>query len=829
MIFRKLFAALAAVAVLLTSQVNAGVLAPAPQIIAEYDRKFIERSGAQTFGELLDTGIIRYFFTGGRELLVMVNGRPFATTASNLDVISLSAVERIEVLRAESLGTIGGQAAVLGAFNLILRKDLDGFDIRAVTRLPTRDGGDAFQGSAVWGGAVSEDGHMTVTFDILDRQEIPGSTREHSRSEWKEGGSFAETKNVSLGGNTVFIYDFSEREVRSVSLGDCDPELGYTGPLSNPPGIRSGDKGCGYAYGNVWWDTASYKQKSTILNLNQPLGEDADLYVDANIAQSRWAFRYAPSVGTFYFRPDGDLLADINQSADNFVALSEDFFAIGHRFIGHGNRDWRMKGKVFDLSATIQGQLTENLGYDAYFTGYESSNLYSGDTFVDTEIIRQEIAAGRYDLADPLSDDPEHLRAIEKSSLRESDDFKSKFIGSRLALEGTGLRIGGRDAIWTAGIDFASVEGSKQLEFRASDGSTRNVSQVLGSGGTSYAGERDRIGAFAEISLPLTNSVQLRAAARADDYDDVGGLRAGRFGVEYRATDAVTLRGSLSAGDAAPSFSSLYSTVSLDHPYVRCVPESGQDEPRTCEGTHFRQVKRTTSGNPKLKPAGAQRHSLGFEFRKESLYLISDWYRLKTKDLPGQYSASWAILNYPEYVNAECSEEDSNRCIERRAGGDITIHDSYANIVNTEILGLNTRFGNRVDKDWGFVAFRGFWRYVDSGEATAAGETQRLALPSHAVRVVTSVGRGNLTAYWALNYRDEIIKADGSRFSSWTGHDLTLDWKKPFGLENTRFTTGVYNVTDTKLSINTSNPNFTDGPRAAGWGRTFFATFNIKF
>ena len=73
---RTILAALAAAVILAAGQAHGGALAPAPQIVAEYDRGFIERSGAQTFGEMLDTGIVRYFFTGGRDLLIMVNGRP---------------------------------------------------------------------------------------------------------------------------------------------------------------------------------------------------------------------------------------------------------------------------------------------------------------------------------------------------------------------------------------------------------------------------------------------------------------------------------------------------------------------------------------------------------------------------------------------------------------------------------------------------------------------------------------------------------------------------------------------------------------------------------
>ena len=824
---RKVLAALAAAAILAAGHVHAGALAPAPQIIAEYDRNFIERSGAQTFGEMLDTGIIRYFFTGGRDLLVLVNGRPYATTGHDLDSLPLSAIERIEVLRAESLGTIGGHAAVRGGFNLVLRKDLDGFDVRTVARMPSRDGGDARQGSVVWGGAIGAGGQLTVGVDILDRERIAGRTREHSRSEWVEGGSFADAKNVSVGGNTVYIFDRSADELRAVTLGECDPVHGYTGPLGNPPGIESGDKGCGFAYGDFWWDSASYDQRNAILSLDHPLGERAELRVDANVTQGRSAFRYAPSISVFSVAPSESLLDAINASAREadpaFEATREDIFSVGHRFIGHGNRDWRTSTEEYDLSASVEGRLAEGLGYDARISAWRFDSSVSGDTFVDAEIIRQEIEAGRYDLTNPLSMEPDHLKAIERSSLHEEEDIGARHLEARLALEGAGPGIGERDTAWTAGVELATVEAHRRLSFRARDGRTRDVNGVLGSGGTSYAGERDAAGAFAEVSVPFADTVEVRAAARADEYDDVGGLRAWRLGAEYRPSDIVTLRGSWSTGDEAPSMHHLHSTAAQDHPYVRCAPESGPP-PRTCDTANYRQVTRRTSGNPELEPSGSERRSIGAEARNGPFYLVADWYWLTTSELPGQHDATWAMLNHPE-----CPPGGGSSCIERVAG-DITIHDSFANIVKTEISGVNTRFGARAETGWGFVAMRGFWRYVTSSEEHIAGEERAYSLPRNAVRIVTSAGRGDLTAFWAVNYRDEIENRwDDGRFESWTGHDLTLDLREPLGLEDTRLTAGVYNVTDAKLSTNTANPSATDGPRAAGWGRTLFVTLNMRF
>ena len=217
------FSVFAAVAVFVAAAVDAGPLAPAPRVITDRDRDFLERTGAQTLEELLDTGIVRYFYTGGQPLLVLVDGRPFASSASDLDNLPISAIERIELLSGDSLGTLGS-GSIRGAINIVLRKDLDGFETRGLTRLPDRAGGDGLQGSVFWGGEVGE-GRMVVGVDVLSRQEIPARHREHSRSGWTSGGSFREAKNVSVGGNTVWVVNLDSggelENVRSVSLGNC--------------------------------------------------------------------------------------------------------------------------------------------------------------------------------------------------------------------------------------------------------------------------------------------------------------------------------------------------------------------------------------------------------------------------------------------------------------------------------------------------------------------------------------------------------------------------------------------------------------------------------
>ena len=817
----------ASLAVFTVPAVDAGPLAPAPRVITDRDRDFLERTGAQTLEELLNTGIVRYFYTGGQSLLVLVDGRPYATSASDLDTLPISAIERIELLSGDSLGTLGG-SAIRGAINIVLRKDLDGFETRGLARLPSREGGDGFQGSVFWGGEVGE-GRMVLGVDVLNRQEIPARSRDHSRSDWRSGGSFSEAKNVSVGGNTVMVVNLDGRKVtdiRSVSLGECDPEKGYTGPLSNPPGIRNGDKGCGFAFGDIMWNTGRLEQRTAILNLDHPLGERAELHLDANIGQGNFAFRYAPSVGVFRIIPpaDGNLIDAINAAGSNIGADSGDFFFAWHRFVGHGNRDWKSKWNEHDIALSINGKLAEGLGYDARIETYRLKISSPGDTFVHEGKIRTEIAAGNYDLENPFSTDPDHLDAIERSSLREEGDASGKYLGTRLALEGNTLAVGGRNGAWTAGITAGKSKVHSILRFRDNEGMTHDVTQVLGSGGVSFAGEREAVGLFTEMSLPLTETLDLRVAGRTDEYDDVGRLTSWNLGAEYRPHGIIALRSSLSAGQSAPSMLHLHSTESQDHPYVECIPDWNDDPPRPCVGLNSRQVTREITSNPKLGPSDTKRFSVGAEARTSRNALSVEWYRLLRDNLVELNDADWVLRNFEECPDAG----ENSECIEQ-AGSDITIYDSYANVGETEITGVTTRFGTGgFDTPLGEFGITGAWRHVIDAKRSTNRNERLYAFSKNMARLRFHLQRGSLSTIWTTNYRAGFNTESGS-FKSWTGHDLVLDWKEPLGIEDMRVAAGVFNLTDAGLTINTADPDSVDGPTVAGWGRTFFLTVNMRF
>ena len=805
---------------------DAGSLAPQPRVIAKYERGFLERSGSQTLEELLNTGIIRYFLTGGQSLPVLVNGRPYASTSGDLDTLPISAIERIEILSGDSLGTQGG-SALRGALNIVLRTDLNGFETRALARLPSKDGGDGLQGSVFWGGAVGK-GRMTLGVDILRRQEIASRSRDYSRSVWQEGGTFAQARNVSPGGNTVWVLQRDANEnitgQRSAALGECDPANGYTGPLDNPPGARTpGDKGCGFAYGDIAWNTSRINQKTLILNLDYPLGNKAKIHVDANVGQGDSAFRYAPPVGTFGFTPSQALIDSINAAAGSAIGDADDWFFVSHRFIGHGNRDWHTKWEEYDISVGVEGRIADWLGYDTRLEAYRLDGSLSGNTFVHTDRIRQAVEDGDYDLENPLSDAAAHRQAIAFSSLREEIEFGGEYLGARLALEGGGFSIGGRSAAWTAGVRLSRLEAHELLRFRSRDGETHPVTSVLGSGGVSYSGKRDTVTAFAELSLPLTDKLDFRIAGTGGRADDVGGMTSLSLGASYRLSEIFTLRSSWSAGQTPPSMSSLYSTAAQYHPYVGCVPDLTQPPPRPCTSLNARQVTREFTGNPGLDPSDNKRFAIGVEARKRPYFLGVEWYRLSRAGVAGLNRADRAIRNLEV-----CEGGNKSNCIDHAQG--ITIYDSYANVVDTELQGVTVRFGGGFRTSWGILGARGAWRHVTRAKRRVAGNTERYAIPKNMVRAGVLASRGNLSFIWTSNYRSGFRNSAGTgEFKSWFGHDAVLDWKAPMGLNGARITAGVFNVTDAKLSVDSANPSSVDGPTEAGWGRTFFFTLNAQF
>ncbi len=492
------------------------------------DREDIELSGMRNVYDLLtgrlsynNFGIFRPFVAGGGRVAILINGRRVSDSIVDLHTLPISGVERIEIL-GDSAAALRGGHAIGGAVNIVLKRDLDGLQVQASPAWTTQAGGDFGQGSVLWGSALGR-GHLTIGADLFRREEIRDRDRGYSRASWTPGGSFADTTGVSVGGNTLLIATGTGDDRKTVgrSLGNCEGSA-YTGVLAQPPGASSGI-GCGFAYADIAWHlqpNARYERESLFFNFDHPLGKDTDMYLDFRAGWDDTAERYAPSVGTFSFTPSETLTQTLRQDPE--IDTLPDKVFVAHRFVGHRNRDWHADTDEYDLTLGFRGKIFDNIGYNTYIRYYRHDVVVIGDTFVSATLAQQAIEEGRYDIENPFSSNSVHLAAIRDTGLRLTRDQVTDHKTARIVFDGPAFALDGGDVMWAVGAAFAREEKTDVYDYRDVENRSYEASDVLGSSGNSFSGERQRWSGFTEVSLPLRKDWDVVLAGRLDAHDDVG-------------------------------------------------------------------------------------------------------------------------------------------------------------------------------------------------------------------------------------------------------------------------------------------------------------------
>ena len=181
---------------------------------------------------------------------------------------------------------------------------------------------------------------------------------------------------------------------------------------------------------------------------------------------------------------------------------------MSHRFVGHGNRDWRTDLEEYDLTLGVRGRLGDGLGYDTHVRYYRHEAVERGDTFVSQSAVRAAIASGDYDIENPLSTTTRHLEAIRKTGLRLTHDTVTDHGTARAALDGAAFALPGGDVRWTAGLEIADEDWRDIYDYRDSGNRFHEAADVLGSADNSSAGERRRWSALADASMPCRVSLE---------------------------------------------------------------------------------------------------------------------------------------------------------------------------------------------------------------------------------------------------------------------------------------------------------------------------------
>ena len=815
-----------------------GTAAASMRPVAVIDRDEIELSGALNVWDLLSSrvGYNRFGLYRPGARAILVDGRPANV---DYDAFPISAIERIEILHDGAVGLHGG-GATAGAMNIVLRHDLEGAEVRLGGERPTGAGGDAEHGSVMWGGAIGE-GRMLVGADVFRREEIRSADREFSRARWTPGGSFADAAGVNEGGNTVYIPTRSYNDDGSVKetfvpdapknvpsiarpLGDCTGSA-YTGALADPGGVPG--TGCGFAYDQIAWQWESRERETLFLNVDHPMGEGSELYADVRYAQTDYVQPlFAPPVGFFSFVASDDLEEKLLEDPEivGLPVVQEGPFAgltvlgVDHRFVGHGNRNTEVDVEDHALTLGVRGRIAESTGYDAHLRIRRYDADIDGATYVSRSAARREILAGRYDIENPLSTDPDHLAAVRETGLRLTEDVVSSLKTARASLDGTAFALPGGDARWAVGTEVGSLSARDIYDYRDVHNRTYDALDVLGSSGNSYSGERESWSVFTDAALPVAGHWDVLLAGRRDEYDDVGSTLSYQIGSRYAIYDQLALRGSWGRGAVAPGLYSMHVQELEYHPRV-C-------DTRILNCTPL-QVRTVTGGNPNLEPYDTETFGFGVEANAGPVALSADWFGIGLSDTPARLSPQTVVD-----LDNEGRLPPGASVVRTTAGVIERIENPVVNTGSTDVRGFNFRAGT----DWNAVgtdmAFDARWIRVTRNESRVAGVKQPGDFPRDRLHTSLRANRGDVTAIWSLYGKSGYWNSRRTaRYKAWTGHDLALRWRDAFGWSGMEFIGGVLNVGDRGPSTDSTVPGSSGADKSLDnvRGRTLFLTAKAAF
>ena len=605
---------------------------------------------------------------GAQRTLVLVNGKRLGISPNGYQDISqipTVMVERVEVLK-DGASSIYGSDAMAGVINIITRKNFDGAQFNVYTGQYSQGDG-AKEDYDFMVGFSGEKGSITVAAAYHNEDPVWAKDRWFSK-DTRPGVPSSSLTTVGQWGNWALP----------------GTSAWYA------PNRGSNALGSANFHPQTMDDTSNTNDQMQLLT---PL-ETRTLYVNANYdifdnvrftsdlgytkrSSQRQIAGYptqstaigAPMSAQSYFNPTGGTSAvnwrrrgwevprttDTDVTTWRFTAALEGSFDIGDHYF-----DWDA-GYLFTESDT---SITNNGNF--YIPAVQAA---VGPSFMNsTGQIQCGTAAnpialtscvpwnpfagfGTGAVANSLDD-----KAVRDYLFREEHakgDTKTTMYFANLA--GKLFTLPAGDLAFAVGYESRKEQGGFYPDAIAQSGNSTN----LASGPTSGSYDLDEF--YAELNIPLLADVafakelSLSVASRYSDYNTFGDTTNSKFGLKWKPTDSLLIRGTWSEGFRAPTIGNLYGGGSqtfttgfadpCDTVYgiakgsAKCLADAGAGYRQLKQGfvpttsrTDQTPVPFTSGSNPNLQPENSESKTLGFVYSPsyvEGLSVAVDWWNIR--------------------------------------------------------------------------------------------------------------------------------------------------------------------------------------------------------
>ncbi|MET1024409.1 MAG: TonB-dependent receptor [Pseudoxanthomonas sp.] len=838
---------------------------------------------------------------GADATLVLLNGRRVAAhglkgRVVDLNSIPFAAIERVEVLR-DGASAIYGTDAIGGVINFITRNDYQGVEVSGFTDTTEAGGGNIFRGNVlVGGGDLDTDGWNAFASVSYKKNEIlRGRDRNFSNAFQPDRGLSPDTRGTPYA--TVANRPASTPTL--IGNGVIDPADGstqqYINPLDLPgaAGCASGNDLMG-PYDNVLWGVGSARyacsydypaaaviqqpveSKDIIGRATYKISDQHRMFVEftgseVDVEKSFEPYQISPGTvfdaSTFY-PSTGAAYNDVyNALASYFGAGQLNYGApIAYRWrcTACGPRQISTNTKSYRILLGFEGEI----GSWDYNAGLSRASSKSTSTlnggYYDTAKLRQVLGSGLLNpfLLPGQSQSAEAMAALADASADGTELYGGESIMTSLDASvsgGLGFSLPGGEVQLATGIDLRREEykfgGNVAGEGTVDDPFDGIYLAPFDNGNILRNVSRDTKAVYAELYLPVLDTLDLTLAERYDHYEGFGGTANPKISFKWQPIDALAFRGAYSTGFKVPTFNQLFYGES-ESPYT------GLDlaDPATCPGgvanpgvagCQAIQPNLLTGGKQDLDPEESRQKSLGVVIAPVEWFNMSvDWWEIKReKTIRAGVDIDTLVANYDTFASNFIRDD---------AGNITAIDQRYINSGGSLMRGIETDINVAFDDVLG-----GDWRVHLNGSYLDTYQTKDLdtlpytdnlvgdyvryySLPIRWKHTLSlSYLRGDwshtLTQIYRAGYKDEepISVRNGTYIpSNWdpeVDSDTTYNYSLTYrGFDKLRVTFGVKNVFD-------SDPPFTahmnDYAAGAGWeprvadprGRAYTLELSYKF
>jgi len=771
---------------------------------------------------------------GINRTLVVLDGRrlanePISDGFVNVDVIPMSALSRVEVLRDGASSTYGTDA-IGGVINFITKPSFKGLNLTAQSVLPERAGGGREYRVSVLGGigSLAEDGwnlyatvdhHTRSALDSADRAEFtsPELLASLGIAPKQSAGTYAQPANVfspstGITGNPYYA-------------------SGCTAPYSVQAPKNTCALSANYILALPGNGQTTFFSKGTVRH-----GDDGQFTAQLLYAKEHITTQKAPTTSVGF----NGAVMQITPSSPYYPGGSAGVPAIA----GLKNSPLNVSWSVAELGPAIATDVQQNwrliladegkaLGWDyrlgfVYAGGARDSYFehgYVNGPQLDAGVLNGTLNPFGTQSAAGLA----YLKSIsvDGSQIRHTTNVYTG-VDATFTRELTQLR--GGALTLAAGAEFHH-DGD---EDRSLD-SDILVPYQNRLPNHSY-GNRNISAAFAELDMPFTKDLDVDLAARADRYSDFGGTVNPKLSVRWQPAKALMFRGSASTGFRAPT---VFDRYGYRLPGATALSSAKWDDPVLCPGgaVGVAGTGKAVAGanplivcnaimpiqqgsNPDVQPEKARNLTLGVvvePFRNASVTV--DYFNIKVTNSIGVLAQNAIFTNPAKYASlfvrnpdgslAYVQDTTANLGDLRTSGIDLGLQ--YA-LLHTALgdfrAGLDgtyvTRFETQNEKDGPWISNLGAFGSIGSGNVSSSPTyTFRW---KHTARISWSRGDwfGQLTNFYNTGYHDlnNVLPQyyrDIKPYSIW---NFTLDWK---GIPHTNLMVGVSNLFNTNPPVTNSN------------------------